>query len=371
MLRFHQVSWAVLRSVALSSGMLGGIAAIAPPNGQFTQAAQAAIVQLQSLNLRKPSVSGEATLPLSLLQKSRGVYGLEAQIGDRPGQFLVDTGASTTLLSKALKQSLGITGTPVPSHELSFAVAGKDCPEMTAARFTLPNFNIGNAQVTGLEALQFDQTLIPEGADGILGMDILSQFALTIDPVKQRLKLEQTRSPSQAQRLQAVSLTERSGVMLAQLRINEAGPFEVLLDTAADGTFISTDVAEAVGISQAEQKPIQMLGFCGLEDAAIAQLDSATLGHHRQTNLEAVITNSSVLTTLNIDGVLGQNFLRAYHQKWHFPTVKGAIGFLLLDEAESEIRGPLPLAPSPGKGGGPEQGLNQRVKTQQFDPRKR
>ena len=328
MLRFRQIHWALFGSLSLSIGAIGIGAAIAP------QTTQAAIVQLQSLNLRKPSVSGEATLPLSLLQQSRGVYALNATIGDQQGQFLVDTGASTTLLSKALKQSLGISGTPVPSSELSFAVAGKDCPEMTAARFTLPNFGIGNAQVTGLEALQFDQTLIPDGANGILGMDILGQFTLEIDPVEQQLRLQQPRSISLAQRLQAIPLKAKSGVMLAQLRINGAGTFEVLLDTAADGTFISTSVAEAVGIGEAEQKPIQMLGFCGLEDAAIAQLESASLGRHQQENLEAVITDSSVLTMLGVDGVLGQNFLRKYQQEWHFPQREGDLGFLVLEAVE-------------------------------------
>lgn len=328
MLRFRRTRQAMLGIAALGSGMLGGLAAIAP------QTAQAAIVQLQSLNLQKPSVSGQATLALSLLQKSRGVYALEAQIGEQKGRFLLDTGASTTLLSQALKQSLGVTGTPVPSHELSFAVAGKDCPEMTAARFTLPNLVIGNAQVTGLEALQFDQTLIPEGADGILGMDILGQFALTIDPAAQQLKLSQPRSLSPAERLRAIPLQAKSGVMLAQVRINGAGPFEVLLDTAADGTFISPAVAEAVGISQDSQKPIQMLGFCGLEDAAIAQLNSASLNQHSQSALEAVITDSSVLKMLGVDGVLGQNFLRRYQQEWHFPQSEGELGFLLLEALE-------------------------------------
>lgn len=332
MLRFRRMNGrlhgALLGSLGLSIGALGGIAAIAPLT------TQAAIVQLQSLNLAKPNVSGSATLPLSLLQKSRGVYALEAQMGNQQGRFLVDTGASTTLLSAALKQSLGITGTPVPSQELSFAVAGKDCPEMTAARFVLPTLAIGDAQITGLEALQFDQTLIPEGADGILGMDILSNFALSIDPTRQTLQLKPPHKLSLAQRLRAIPLNAESGVMLAQLHINGAGPFEVLLDTAADGTFISPAVAEAVGIDKANQKPIQMLGFCGLEDAAIAQLDSASLGRHRQENLEAVITDSSVLTMLGVDGVLGQNFLRKYQQEWHFPQQAGALGFLVLEAVE-------------------------------------
>ncbi len=328
MLRFRRVRWALLGSLGLGLGTLGLFATIAP------HTTQAAIVQLQSLNLQKPNVSGEATLPLSLLQKSRGVYALDAQIGDQPSRLLVDTGASTTLLSKALKQSLRITGTPVPNQELSFAVAGKDCPEMTATRFTLPNLAIGSAQVNNLEALQFDQTLIPEGADGILGMDILSHFAMAIDPVKQQLKFKQPQALSLAQRLQAIPLKAKSGVMLAQLQINGAGPFEMLLDTAADGTFISTAIAEAVGIREASQKPIQILGFCGLEDAAIAQLNSVSLGRHRQTGLETVITDSTVLTLLGVDGVLGQNFLRRYQQEWHFPQNQGELGFLLLEAVE-------------------------------------
>jgi hypothetical protein len=124
----------------------------------------------------------------------------------------------------------------------------------------------------------------------------------------------------------------KSGVMLAQLRINNTGPFQVLLGTAADVTFISPAIAAQVGINTAQQKPIQMLGFVGWKTQRSPS--STASSHHRQEKLEAVITDSSVLKMLGVDGVLGQNFLRRYRQDWHFPQREGALGFLLLEAVE-------------------------------------
>ncbi|NJN29406.1 MAG: hypothetical protein HC824_02260, partial [Synechococcales cyanobacterium RM1_1_8] len=181
------------------------------------------------------------------MQPGRSVFGLEATIGGQTSQFLLDTGASTTLLSPTLRQRLKLTGSPVQTTDLNYAVAGKDCPQMTAARLKLPVVNIGSSEVRGLEALQFDQALIPDHADGILGMDILGQFSLIIDPQQRQLSLNLPRSLSPAERLRAIPLEAKSGVMLAQLRINDQGHFRVLVDTGAGSTFISPAVADGGG----------------------------------------------------------------------------------------------------------------------------
>ncbi len=320
------------------------------PETSLENAAQAvskttlgAIVQLQDLDLPDPIVSGNTTVPLGVLQESRGVYtvnleidtsqlnvsgvdALERSVGEPntvSGRFLLDTGASTTLLSAPLRQTLGISGTPVNSDRLSYAVAGKNCPEMTAHRLTLPPLQIAESRVSQLQVLQFDQTLIPEGADGVLGMDVLDQFQFTIDPEQRRLRLRlPSKLPSEsfqllglADRLRAIPLEARSGVMLAQIKLEDQGPFTMLLDTGADGTFIAKDVANQLQLQA--RKPIKMLGFCGLEDAEMARLDRVSLQNHSQTGLDAVITDSSILSTLKIDGVLGQNFLNHYRQHWH------------------------------------------------------
>ncbi|NJM57532.1 MAG: clan AA aspartic protease, partial [Synechococcales cyanobacterium RU_4_20] len=252
------------------------------------------------------------------------------------GRFLFDTGASTTLLSAPLRQRLGLVGTPVAPDGLAYAVAGKQCPTLTATRLTLPLLKIQDVTIRQLQALQFDQTLIPEGADGVLGMDVLAQFQVTVDPQQRRLSLGPPQPLSPAQRLQAIPLEVRSGVRLAQLWINAQGPFTVLVDTGADGTFISGAVAKKLGLGGpselggANRKPIQMLGFCGLEDAEQTHLNHVSLQsplqnpppNYRQTSLDAVITDSSILRTLGIDGVLGQNFLNQYRQTWHLSKDK-------------------------------------------------
>ncbi|MEO0377092.1 MAG: hypothetical protein AAF329_21250, partial [Cyanobacteria bacterium P01_A01_bin.17] len=40
---------------------------------------------------------------------------------------------------------------------------------------------------------------------------------------------------------------------------------------------------------------------------------------HQQTNLDTIIlSSSSILSVLGVDGILGQNFLNQYQQYWRF-----------------------------------------------------
>ena len=65
-----------------------------------------------------------------------------------------------------------------------------------------------------------------------------------------------------------------------------------------------------------------MQGFCGIEMAEYAALAKVKMGNYQLTNLETVILDSPVLKLLEVDGILGQNFLNNYQQHWQFKQKK-------------------------------------------------
>ncbi len=286
-----------------------------------------AIVQLKDLNFPPPRTQGQATIPLKLLEGSQ-VFTVELTLGNASGEFLVDTGASTTMISTPLVEQLGLEGESIPSEQLTSAVAGDDCPDMSAMVYQLPTITVDQVRVEDLRGLEFKNTQIPDELAGILGMDVLRQFDLILNPQTQQLQLLPPSELPTTEVQQAIPLESRLGVMLAELEINGQGPFIFMLDTGADTIFISPSLANTLQLDQAARQPIQVIGFCGIEMAEYSRVQQVKLQHYQQNNLEVVILSSpSVLDLLEVDGILGQNFLNEYKQHWRFSSLDDSSNF--------------------------------------------
>jgi predicted aspartyl protease len=282
-----------------------------------------AIVQLQGLAVPKPQVQGAGTLPLKPLEQTQ-VYTVQGSLGSLPGRFLIDTGASTTMIAPDVAQKLQLSGKAIPSKQLSSAVAGNECATMDATLHSLPLLRLGPVEIQNASGLRFEKTVMPEGLTGVVGTDILSQLDLQIKPQSQTLLLSPPTILPVSNVTTAIPLQRKLGVFLAKLILNGQGPFIMLLDTAADSTFISQSLARRLQLNPQTFKPMQILGFCGLEPAQRSQLASVKLQQYEQRNMEVIVATSAVLKQLGIDGILGQNFLNRYQQYWRFTPFSNA-----------------------------------------------
>jgi predicted aspartyl protease len=276
-----------------------------------------AIVQLQGLDVPAPRVKGTATVPLKVLEKTQ-VYTATVRVGNLPRQFLIDTGASTTLLSAGIVNELKLPGRAVSKEKLSSAVAGNECASMSATLHELPLLTLQSLEIRGVNGLRFEKATVPDGLAGAMGMDILRQFDLKFNPQAKTLGFLSASVLPTASSAAAIPLQKKLGVFLGKLTLNGQGPFTFLLDTGADSTFISQAIAQQLALSN--RQPMQVLGFCGLESAERSQLASTKLQQHEQKNIEAIILSSPILKLLGVDGILGQNFLSKYQQYWRFTT---------------------------------------------------
>lgn len=300
-----------------------------------------AIVQLKGLDVSKPRGEGSGTLTLKVLDQTQ-VFTTVGMLGELPGRFLIDTGASTTMISAQVAEDLKLKGRPVPSDRLSSAVAGKACSSMKATLHELPDLKLESVTISGTNALRFETATIPDGLSGVIGMDILSNFDLQFNPQALTLQLTSPSTLPQEASGSAIPLQRKLGVFLAKLTLNGQGPFTMLVDTGADSTFISKAVAQKLKLDAKQRQPMQILGFCGLEPAERSRLASVKLGSQEQEGVEAIILSSPILKLLGVDGILGQNFLSHYQQHWRFtPFAKNGAkvdGSLLLSIPESTIK---------------------------------
>ncbi|MEB3308654.1 MAG: aspartyl protease family protein [Snowella sp.] len=277
-----------------------------------------AIIRLTNTKLPSPRTTGQGIVPLNYL-KDGIAWTVEVKVGQQTATFLLDTGASMSMVSPNLTKKLGLTGKPLPPEETRFAVAGNECKEMKAAIYALPPISLGQAQIQGLHALQLSQAVIPENLDGILGMDALRYFNLRLDPVQKTLELLPPSPIPNRDRAQAIPLLIQDNVPLVEVKINDSVSYLFLVDTGAESTFISPKIAKQLQLPPDAMQPVQVQGFCGLEPANYTALGKVQVGNQHLNQVEAVVLqNTAVLESLKVDGILGQNFLNAFHQSWYF-----------------------------------------------------
>ncbi|MGL5032719.1 MAG: aspartyl protease family protein, partial [Microcystaceae cyanobacterium] len=277
-----------------------------------------AIIRLTKVRVSKPKVEGEAKLKIDPLEGGIA-WTVKGQVGDRWGKFLLDTGASISMLTPEFVNGLGLKGKALPKEATRYALAGNDCQNIEATLHNIPLLQLGNAKIKNLQALELSQTVIPAALDGVLGMDVLTHFQIEVDPRQRELKLLSRDRPINPKNA-PIPLVMREGVALVKVKLNQQQEtFLFMIDTGAESTFISPQIAKSLQLDPKKLNPIQVQGFCGLESARSTNLERLQVGNQTIKQLETVIlSNTAVLDSLQVDGILGQNFLNQFQQIWHF-----------------------------------------------------
>lgn len=91
--------------------------------------------------------------------------------------FLVDTGATLCVLTKATADRLGLTASPVSTLVTVQSASGS----FKAPLIQVDLIQIGDAEVRSVDAIIHDVPNLPPAVDGLLGMSFLNQFKVEID----------------------------------------------------------------------------------------------------------------------------------------------------------------------------------------------
>ncbi len=287
-----------------------------------------ALIQLAGRPLSGGTVQGEARLPLE-----RAAGGdtpvLEFQVlgaanGNGRLRLLLDTGASSTMVTPELAQRLGLASAALPPAAFQLAGGGQGCAALAPRRTRLPDLRLGANRglvLRGAEALVLPVAALPAGVDGVLGAPTLRLLPFRIDPVAGQVVLGpgalQPPPPRAALRL---ALRWHRHVPLLQLA-SAAGPVQALADTGAEGLFLQPALAARLQPLD-RGTPLRLVGFCGEQPVLRQRFLGLALpglapppGQPNQ-GLEGIVTANPIFAQLGVGAIVGQELLRQQRQLW-------------------------------------------------------
>jgi len=289
---------------------------------------QAALIQVRGTPLAGGTPTGQATVKL---ERATGgdtpVLRFRTDRGAVVG-FLVDTGASSSLITPAAAGRLGLASQPMPPQAFALAGAGNDCAELLPRRARLPMLRLdgqgARLLISGIEALVLPVPGLPSGIDGVLGAPLLRQLPLWIDPSANQLSLGAAalQAAERQSRLRgplSLPLRWQKGVPLLNLAA-ASGPVAALADTGAEGLFVTPQLAARLQPRGAGQ-PVRLSGFCGEQPASQVRLSGLRLepgpaGGTPFAPFEAIVTRNPIFAALGVEAILGQELLSDRIQLW-------------------------------------------------------
>ena len=108
----------------------------------------------------------------------------------------------------------------------------------------------------------------------------------------------------------AFDFVDNTALVVVPVSINGHGPYRFLLDTGASNTVLSVAVADSLGL--AKGRPYTLFSAGGNVAATVRRLTELTVGSGRLEDVDIAVANFSLMKTMNVDGVLGSDYLRRF-----------------------------------------------------------
>lgn len=286
--------------------------------------ALAALIQVQGEPLAPGRFSGSVHIPL---ERAAGgdtpVLSFSSPRGSL--RLLLDTGASSTMLTPAAAARLGLISRSLPPQAFALAGGGSGCDSTRPRRALLPALGLqGEGEgvlLRDAETLVLEVAALPPGVDGVLGIPALRQLPIRVDPPANRvslgpLALEGDPDGPPPRRL---PLSWRRNVPVLNLDGGD-GPVPALADTGAEGLFVSPGLARRLRVVGAAT-PVRLVGVCGeqrVERRLVAGLALAGGARPDGPNqpVEAIVTPNPIFAAIGVEAILGQELLRDRIQLW-------------------------------------------------------
>ena len=229
--------------------------------------------------------------------------------GKGPFNFVIDTGASQTAFSQKLARDLGLKSiTTTVMH----GVGGSG--KVSSNIYRVDRLQIGEVSVKDLPVGTFDDPLISQIADGIIGTAMLADYVVTINYPDSRMEL--THKPVNA--AGTIPVWYFSNMLLLPTDIGGQHG-NLIVDTGAITTVVSLNLASAMGITEKTPGAKVDVGIGGVGGAqgTVLMLPQVTLKTTRQSQLlnqtlAIDLNDISKMLGTEISGVAGFDFLQNY-----------------------------------------------------------
>jgi predicted aspartyl protease len=245
---------------------------------------------------------------------------------DGPFEFILDTGAGTSLLSSELTKKLNIK---IISTKEGQSAGGK----ISVSLAKVDSFAVGQAKLddvdVGIVDLSHIAKTIGTKIDGDVGYNFLKHFRITIDYHNCEIRFDEPRrierlgrSAKAEVRMRLASLAKP--LLLVQVHANGHGPFQFAIDTGTSTTAIAPELAQRLHLEGSSVSPLTTGG--AQVNVTAGTLESFQVGRARIDDLVVVVADFfsmlSQAVGARLDGIVGYNFLRNFRVVIDYPGEK-------------------------------------------------
>ena len=244
--------------------------------------------------------------------------------GQGPFEFILDTGAGTSLLSPELAQKIGakIIGAKEGQSaggKVSVSLAKVDSLAVGETRR-------GDVDV-GIVDLSHIGKTIGAKIDGDLGYNFFDRFQITIDYSNCEIRFDDSKGVEYFGAAARAEMPLRLAnpakpLILVDTYLNGRGPFQFAIDTGTSTTAIAPELAKQLGLAGSPIGPATTGG--SQVDVTAASLQSFAIGRAKVANMAVVVadffTVLSQAVGVKLDGIVGYNFLRNYKVVIDYPN---------------------------------------------------
>jgi predicted aspartyl protease/Flp pilus assembly protein TadD len=278
---------------------------------------------------------------------------IEARINGskEPLRFIIDTGASLTVISDETARRLGVS--EVARGGFARGIGGNG--RFGIVYGFLSSIDIGGARMENVPV--YIRRLFTAGkhVDGYIGLAIISRYLTTIDYGTRTFTLDRQRSaapdPSQPSSEEETAgggieiplRTTLGGFMSGELRLEGIErPLNFIIDTGAGISVISEMFAMREELGRLTQTTrLRVYGAAGVaEDVKVLLLPKVVIGSYARENVPAAVLNlDSINESAGFEqaGIIGTNFLRHFRVTFDFP--RGVVRVKPITAAQSEAGG--------------------------------
>ncbi|MGL5508730.1 MAG: retropepsin-like aspartic protease, partial [Microcoleaceae cyanobacterium] len=146
-----------------------------------------ALITVTGMDIPKTASTGKGQVQISQVPNSL-LFTVPVNVAGEKYDFILDTGASNSIINQPLATKLNLTGVKIPGELLEYFVVGNNCDDMEATLHSLPPVKVDQATVTGLNGMGLPASFIPTNIPGVLGMDFLKSFDLVVNPDQDKLE---------------------------------------------------------------------------------------------------------------------------------------------------------------------------------------
>jgi predicted aspartyl protease len=249
--------------------------------------------------------------------------------GTGPFTFTLDTGASTTTISKSLANSLGIETHMVENAKASGVGGG----QLSVETAKVERLSIGSETYENLEVmiLNLDSVFGSNNCcnRGVIGHSTLKNFRVSVDYRTKLLKFEQKddEDTSEDDEIDWIDFDYIVDHLIGvPVHVNGKGPFDFVLDTGSGGDVLTPKLAEELGFSKEQAMGVMKVvnpanqgcadgcqGVGGAVTGYPIQVESLSIGSIKHNNVIMGVIDLKLVSprgdTIH-NGIIGYPFMR-------------------------------------------------------------